>query len=73
MFGSFARGEEREDSDIDILVVYEPGHKTFDNFLGLIDYLERSFDREVEVVTKEAVSKHIWPYIKKEVEYVEMN
>jgi predicted nucleotidyltransferase len=72
LFGSFARGEAKEDSDIDLIVEYEPGHKTFDNFMGLINFLESSFDREVELVTKESISKYIWPYIKKDVEYVEI-
>jgi len=31
LFGSYARGEENEESDIDILVQFKEGYKTFDN------------------------------------------
>lgn len=72
LFGSYSRGEEKATSDIDLLVEYEAGQKTFDNFIGLIDYLEQSLGKEVELVTRESVSKHILPYIEKEVEYVEI-
>lgn len=33
IFGSFARGEEKEDSDLDVLVTFEEGQKTFDNYM----------------------------------------
>jgi predicted nucleotidyltransferase len=33
LFGSFVRGEPTPQSDIDILVEFEPGKKTFDNFI----------------------------------------
>lgn len=34
IFGSFSRGEERPDSDIDVLVTFQMHRKTFDNFMG---------------------------------------
>ncbi|MCB0612459.1 MAG: nucleotidyltransferase family protein [Phaeodactylibacter sp.] len=72
LFGSYSRGEENNASDIDLLVEYETGQKTFDNFIGLIDYLEKSWGKSVELVTRESASKYILPYIEKEVEYVEV-
>jgi predicted nucleotidyltransferase len=33
IFGSFARGEERPDSDVDVLVTFQKGKKTFDNLM----------------------------------------
>ena len=72
LFGSYSRGQQTESSDIDFLVEFEAGKKTFDNFIGLIDYLEKVFGKEVELVTKESVSKHILLYIEKEVEYVKV-
>ena len=72
LFGSYSRGEEISTSDIDVLVDYEIGEKTFDNFIGLIDYLEKSLGKEVELVTRESVSKYFLPYIEKEIEYVEV-
>ncbi len=73
LFGSFVRNEQKAQSDVDFLVEYEKGEKTLDNFLGLIDYLESSFDREVELVTLESLSEYIKPYIDQEVEYVQIN
>ena len=33
LFGSFARDEQGADSDVDLLVEFAPGQKTFDNFM----------------------------------------
>ena len=35
LFGSFVRNEQRPDSDVDILVEFQPEQKTFDNFIQL--------------------------------------
>jgi uncharacterized protein len=71
LFGSFARDEATPESDIDFLVEYKPGHNTFDNFMGLLLFLEAHFEQEIELVTKESVSEHIWPYISQELVYAE--
>jgi len=55
IFGSFTRGEERPLSDIDILVSFEEGKKTFDNFMGAKFYLEDLFGRKVDLVTEAAL------------------
>lgn len=73
LFGSYSRDQQTPGSDIDFLVEFEKDKKTFDNFIGLIDFLEKIFGKEVELVTKEAVSKHILPYIEKEIEYVKIS
>ncbi len=70
LFGSFVRGEQRADSDVDMLAEFEPGQKTFDHFMELSFLLEDMLGRSVELVTPEALSPHIGPYILKEVEYV---
>jgi hypothetical protein len=72
LFGSFVRGEQRADSDVDVLVEFEIGRKTFDNFMQLALLLERLFGREVEVVTPESLSPYIRPHILREVEYVSL-
>ncbi len=69
LFGSFVRGEPRPQSDIDILVEFEPGKKTFDNFVRLAFFLEDLFGRRVEMVTRESLSPYIGPHILQEVEY----
>ncbi|HEX8361411.1 MAG TPA: nucleotidyltransferase family protein [Longimicrobium sp.] len=63
LFGSFARSEPRPDSDVDVLVEFSPGEKSFDRFMGLCDLLEETLARRVEVVTMEALSPHIRPHI----------
>ena len=50
VFGSFARGEERSDSDIDILVQLTPGTKMGLTFCGMICDLEDALHRPVDLV-----------------------
>jgi predicted nucleotidyltransferase len=73
LFGSFIRGQITEQSDIDILVEFEPGQKTFDNFMELAFLLEDLLGREVDLVTAESLSPHIGPHILKEVEYASIS
>jgi len=70
LFGSFVRNEANEDSDIDVLVEFEPEQKTFDNFMHLAFLLEDKLGRKVDLVTTESLSPYIGPYITKEVKYV---
>ena len=53
LFGSYAKGLPKDNSDIDFLVEFE--HSTYDNFLGLILELEKLFGRKVEVLTPDGV------------------
>ncbi|MBM4274966.1 MAG: nucleotidyltransferase family protein [Deltaproteobacteria bacterium] len=69
LFGSFVRGEQHPDSDIDLLVEFEAGQKTFDAFMELSFLLEEVFQRRIELVTVESLSPYIGPHILKEVEY----
>lgn len=63
LFGSVLRDEARPDSDVDLLVQFSPGAKTFDRFLALSDLLEECLGRRVELVTTEALSPFIGPRI----------
>ncbi len=69
LFGSFVRGQQGADSDVDFLVEFDPGQKTFDNFMKLAFLLEDMLQRHVELVTTEALSPYIGPHILDEVEY----
>jgi len=69
IFGSFARGEENFESDIDIFVVFSPGKKTFDNYMGLKNYLKSLFARKVDLVTYEGLNPHIRESVLKEIVY----
>ena len=70
LFGSFVRGEQNSQSDVDLLVEFEPGRKTFDNFMNLCFLLEDLFRRRVELVTPESLSPYIKPHILDQAEYV---
>lgn len=69
LFGSFVRNESQDQSDVDILVEFEPGKKTFDNYMQLAFFLEDLFSRRVDLVTTESLSPYIGPHILREVEY----
>jgi hypothetical protein len=70
LFGSLVRGEQHKGSDVDLLVEFEPGQKTYDNFIQLSFFLEDLMQRRVELVTPESLSPYIGPHILNEVEYV---
>lgn len=70
LFGSFVTGTVKEDSDLDIFVVFNPEQKTFQNFMKLTFFLEDLFEREIDLVTPESLSPHFASKILCEVEYV---
>ena len=55
-------------SDIDFLVELE--RLTFDDYMGLVVFLENLFKKEVDLVTPTSIKPGIKPYIEKEIEYV---
>jgi len=73
VFGSFARGQQSNSSDVDILVEFEQGKKSFDNFMHLAFFLEQQIGRRVELITPESLSPHIGPHILREVEYASIS
>ncbi len=54
IFGSFVRGEEKETSDIDLLVEFSADADLFD-FVGLSIFLEERLGRKVDVVPRDTV------------------
>lgn len=69
LFGSFQTNKQRLKSDIDILVEFRKGKKTFDNYMDLKFFLEKTFGRSVDLVIKEAVKQDLKPSIFKSVRY----
>ena len=69
LFGSLARDEAANKSDIDLLVDFEV--KSFDNFIELAFELERIFNRKVDLLTERGISPYMLPYIKSEVQWYE--
>lgn len=77
IFGSYVKGRERKDSDIDFLVEFDEGkfgknfEGYFDAYIGLLFALEKIFKRKIDLLTIRMISPYIKPYILKEVEYIE--
>lgn len=69
IFGSYVRGEQRVDSDIDILVEFERPIDFF-LFIELEEFLSKILQSKVDLVIKKALKPQIKEFILKEVEYV---
>lgn len=65
LFGSTVRGEERPDSDIDLLIDLAE-NRGFDDFLALAEELERLLGRRIDLVTERSLNRHFRPYIEAE-------
>jgi uncharacterized protein len=63
LFGSVLRGQMHVGSDVDLLVQFAPGMKSYDRFLALSELLEARLGRCVELVTIDALSPFIGPRI----------
>jgi uncharacterized protein len=72
LFGSVVRGEDSPESDIDIIVDFEPAARKFMNFNQLCDILDDSFGDSYDLVTMSGLSPHLGEKILKEVEYVSL-
>ncbi|MEW6753321.1 MAG: nucleotidyltransferase family protein [Candidatus Latescibacterota bacterium] len=70
LFGSFVRHQQRQGSDVDLLVEFEPGRKRFDSFMHVAFLLEDVLGRRVELLTPESLSPYLGPHILAEAEYV---
>jgi predicted nucleotidyltransferase len=65
LFGSAARGEERPDSDIDLLITLDDA-RGFNDYLALAEELEQLLGRRVDLVTERGLSPHFRRYIEAE-------
>ena len=58
IFGSYVRSEQKEGSDVDILVRFKEGATLFD-FVGLADFLEQKLGMKVDIVSERAVKPEL--------------
>jgi hypothetical protein len=62
VFGSVARGENRPDSDLDIIIDIEPDARvTVFDYVGLKEYIASLFDGPVDVVSRDGLKPHVRP------------
>ena len=65
LFGSYARGTANDDSDIDVLVMFD-GPATSERYFGAQFYLEDLLGKPVDLVTETAVRPELRPYIERD-------
>ena len=65
LFGSFARDQASDTSDIDVLVRFD-GPATAHVFFGTQFYLEDLFGRRVDLVTEKALRTEFRPYVERD-------
>ncbi len=65
IFGSYVRGEQKEDSDLDVLVEFEKDANLLD-LTGLADFLEEKLNIKVDVVPESALREEIRSTVLKE-------
>jgi uncharacterized protein len=69
IFGSYVRDEQNENSDIDFMVQFYSGKKTFDNYMDLKFFLEELFNRKVDLVIAETIKPDLKEIILRSVKY----
>jgi predicted nucleotidyltransferase len=69
LFGSHARGNAQETSDLDVLVEFEPGGKSFDHYMELKELLEGLFGTRVDLVIPETLKARLRERILRETVY----
>ena len=70
LFGSYASGHQTSRSDIDILVEFEKGQKSFDHYMDLKFFLEDLFRCKVDLVIAESIKPDLQENILRSVKYV---
>ncbi len=68
IFGSYARGEQKEISDVDVLVEFE--EPVGFGFIHLADFLENLLGIKVDLTTKDAIKPNRWKFVKDDLIYV---
>ena len=69
IFGSYARGEQKKESDLDIIVKFYKGATLFD-LVGLADYLEEKLKVKVDIVPDDTIREEIKKEVLKETVFI---
>ncbi|KIM04756.1 MAG: DNA polymerase III subunit beta [Sulfurovum sp. AS07-7] len=70
LFGSFARDEQHESSDIDVAIEIEKEKKSLSNFFAIRRELEEKFGKKVDLGIESTLKPIIKEYVQKEIIYV---
>ncbi|MFH1862905.1 MAG: nucleotidyltransferase family protein [bacterium] len=70
IFGSYLRKKQHARSDIDLLVEFEPGYQTFDNYMELKFFLESLLHAKIDLITKASLRQELRNTILAEAVYV---
>ena len=73
VFGSVSRGDERPDSDVDLLIDRGPEPMGIYKFIGLKYDLEDALGRDVDLVSEGYINKFLEPYIRPELKVIYEN
>ena len=66
LFGSFARDQAADDSDVDMLVQFN-GPATSKQYFGVQFYIEDLLSRQVDLVTNKALRAEVRPYVERDI------
>ena len=70
VFGSVSRGDERPDSDVDLLVELGPESMDLIEYIGLKHKLEDTLGKNVDLITEGNINRHMEPYIRQELKII---
>ena len=71
LFGSFARNEQNDSSDIDIILEFQEGTENiYERKNALREYLSKQFQREVDLCREKYLKPYVRDYLKNEIIYV---
>ena len=66
IFGSYSRGEEKPDSDVDILVVLDHTRPVGLEFFGMYEELKEMLGRNVDLVTERSLAPYARPSVERD-------
>ena len=69
LFGSYARGEQKPDSDLDLLVNFKKPVDFFELY-DIEQELARTLDKKIDLVTVNGLNRHIKPYIQRDLQVI---
>ncbi|WP_417915314.1 nucleotidyltransferase family protein [Candidatus Electronema sp. JM] len=71
LFGSFARNEQSDNSDIDIIIEFKEGTENiYERKNALREFLSKHFQREVDLCREKYLKPYVRDYLKNEIIYV---